>query len=365
MTVKDIINFLEQIAPPSLQEHYDNSGLILGSPEMECKGVLVALDSTEEIVKEAIARQCNLIVVHHPIIFGGLKKINPSGYVGRAVITAIKNDIAIYAIHTNLDNVLHGVNGKMASMLNLQKTSVLSTRAGAISQLVTYVPTNHLDAVRNALFAAGAGHIGNYDEAAFSNEGTGSFRAMAGANPFVGQMGERHYEKEIRLEMVFPSANQATVIQALKLAHPYEEVAYNVTILANQNPQIGSGLIGELPEEMDEISFLQWVCKQFHIKVLRHTALRGRKVKRVALCGGAGSFLIPRALAAGADVFLTADLKYHEFFDANGKLILADLGHFESEQCTIHLLFDLLQEKFTNFAVLKTGLVTNPVHYLI
>ncbi|MFZ9661734.1 MAG: Nif3-like dinuclear metal center hexameric protein, partial [Chitinophagaceae bacterium] len=305
MTVKEIINFLENIASPALQENYDNTGLIIGSSETECTGILVALDATDEVVHEAIEKKCNLLIVHHPIIFGGLKKINPNGYVGKSVIAAIKNDIAIYAIHTNLDNVLHGVNGKMASQLQMTEISVLSPKNGALSQIVTYVPTSHLDKVRDSLFSAGAGQIGNYDEAAFVQEGLGSFRALKGAKPFIGQEGKRHYEKEVRLELIFPTVKQTEIISVLKSVHPYEEVAYNVTALSNHDNHIGSGLIGSLPQAMEELAFLKLVKDTFSLKVLRHTRLTGNKIRRVALCGGAGSFLISKALSAKADIFLT------------------------------------------------------------
>jgi dinuclear metal center YbgI/SA1388 family protein len=304
-------------------------------------------------------------VAHHPIIFSGLKKLNASHYVGRAVISAIKNDIAIYAIHTNLDNVLHGVNGKMAAMLGLQKTSILKPLAGQLGKLVTFVPLDHLEAVRTALFQAGAGHIGNYDEAAFSSEGTGSFRAGLGADPFVGEQGVRHYEKEARLEVIYPIHLQQKLVACLRAAHPYEEVAYDLLALQNVDHSKGAGIIGELDTDWDEQEFLRKVAVIFGLKLVRHTALRGKPLRKVALCGGAGSFLITSALRSGADIYITADVKYHEFFEADGKMVLADIGHFESEQFTVNLLFDLLQEKFPNFAVLKSGVETNPVQYLI
>jgi dinuclear metal center YbgI/SA1388 family protein len=365
MKISAIINFLETVAPPALQESYDNSGLITGSGSWDCTGILVTLDATEEVVQEAAAKGCNLIVAHHPIVFAGIKKIDPSHYVGRAVISAIKHDVAIYAIHTNLDNVIRGVNGKMADMLGLKNRSILKPVAGQLGKLVTFVPHAHLDAVRNALFRAGAGHIGNYDETGFYSQGTGSFRAGAGADPFVGEQGQRHYEPETRLEVIYPLHIQKSLVMALIEAHPYEEVAYDLLLLHNMDQSAGSGMVGELETEWEEQEFLRRVAVIFGLTVVRHTPLRGKPVKKVALCGGAGSFLIFNALRSSADVFITADVKYHEFFEADGKLVIADIGHYESEQFTVNLLFDLLQEKFPNFAVLKSGVETNPVQYLI
>jgi dinuclear metal center YbgI/SA1388 family protein len=365
MNISAIINFLETIAPRALQESYDNTGLLTGSGQTDCSGVLVTLDVTEEVVHEALRQGCNLIVAHHPVIFSGLKKIDPGHYVGRAVIAAVKNDIAMYAIHTNLDNIIHGVNGKIASLLGLKNPAILKPSAGQLRKMVSFVPHEQLDTVRNALFWAGAGKIGNYDEAGFYSEGKGSFRAREGANPFVGKHGIRHYEPETRLEVIYPAHLEARIVHALKEAHPYEEVAYDLIPLHNEDQGVGSGLIGELEADMGELEFLKEVAAIFRLKLVRHTPLLGKPVKKVAICGGAGSFLISKSLQAGADVFITADVKYHEFFEANGRMVIADIGHYESEQFTINLLFDLLQEKFLNFAVLKSGVETNPVQYLI
>ncbi len=363
MKIAAIRSFLETIAPPSLQEHYDNAGLITGSPDWECTGILCTLDATEEVVQEAIEKKCNLVVAHHPIIFGGLKKINGKNYVEQTIIRAIKNDIAIYAIHTNLDNVLEGVNGRMADQLGLVNRRILAPKSGLLRKLHTFVPAAHLAAVRDALFAAGAGHIGNYSECSFASGGTGTYKAEAGASPFLGEVGKRHQEEEIRVEVILPAWLEQTVIAALKSAHPYEEVAYDCVPLANQLAQVGSGMVGELEEPLAEEAFLGQLKAVFGVPVVRHSALRGQPVKTVAICGGAGSFLISNALAAGADFFVTADLKYHEFFDANGRMVLADIGHYESEQFTTSLLSDILSKKFTTFAVLKTGVRTNPVFY--
>jgi dinuclear metal center YbgI/SA1388 family protein len=363
MKISAITSYLESLAHPLLQEKYDNAGLIIGDANRECIGILVCLDSTEEIVKEAIAKKCNLIVAHHPIIFGGLKKINGKNYVEKAVIAAIKNDIAIYAIHTNLDNVITGVNGRIAAMLGLEDISVLSEKPDVLKKLYTFVPADHADVVRNAVFAAGAGHIGNYSECSFNIEGTGTFKGGDGSNPYVGETGSRHYEKEVRIETIFPAFLENKIIDALIAAHPYEEVAYDVLSLSNTHAGTGSGLIGSLPGPVDEINFLTRIKEIFEVPVIRHTDLTGRPVERIAVCGGAGSFLISRALAEKADFYITSDIKYHEFFDANDRMVIADIGHYESEQFTINLLHEILEQKFPNFAVRKTEVTTNPVHY--
>ena len=363
MKIAEVIATLESLAPPSLQESYDNAGLITGSPDWTCSGILCSLDATEDVIIEARSKGCNLVVAHHPIIFGGLKKINGKNYVEQTIIRAIKEDIAIYAIHTNLDNVLKGVNGKIAEMMGLEKQMILSEKDGTLKKLYTFVPLAHAEKVRTALFEAGGGQIGNYTECSFNVEGTGTFKAGEGADPFVGNLHERHSENEIRLELVFPSHLQGPIIKALKAAHPYEEVAFDIVALSNPHPGIGSGLLGELPEALSEQAFLQKIRSVFGTPVIRHTAFTGRPVKKVAICGGAGSFLIAKALAKGADAYLTGDLKYHEFFDANGRLLLADVGHYESEQYTIGLLAGVLAKKFPTFAVLKTEVETNPVRY--
>ncbi len=363
MTIRTIITHLETFAPLSYQESYDNAGLIIGSPAWPCSGVLICLDATEAVIKEAVARNCNLVIAHHPVIFKGLQKITGKNYVEKAVIAAIKNDIAIYAIHTNLDNVQSGVNGKMADRLGLINRSVLQTKAGTLKKLITYVPLDQVELVRDALFKTGSGHIGNYSECSFSAEGTGTFKPGEHTHPFAGKQGERHYEKECKIEVIFPAYLQDALTAAMITVHPYEEVAYDVIELANRHPAVGSGLIGELENPVTENEFFKFLQQRFHLKYLRHSRLCGKPVKKVAVCGGAGSFLLPDALAGNADVFVTSDLKYHEFFDANDRLVIADIGHYESEQFTVDLLSEILKNIFPTFAVLKTELNTNPVHY--
>ncbi len=363
MTISTILTLLERIAPPYLQESYDNAGLIIGNSQWECGGVLVALDATKEVINEAIEKKCNLVVVHHPIIFKGLQKINGKNYVEQAIITAIKNDIAIYAIHTNLDNVIDGVNGKIADKLGLINRSILQPKNDLIQKLVVFVPIANKDQLLQVLFEAGAGNIGNYSECSFVSEGIGTFKPGENAHPFSGTIGVQHSDNEIKIEVVFPIWLQGQILSAMKQAHPYEEVAYEVFTLANSNQMVGSGLIGELAMKMDEKEYLKHIKEIFNTSVIRHTLLLNKPIKRVAVCGGAGSFLTSAAIAKGADIYITADVKYHEFFDAEQKLVIADIGHFESEQYTIDLLADVLRQNFPNFAVLKTGVLTNPVHY--
>jgi dinuclear metal center YbgI/SA1388 family protein len=365
MKINEIILYLESLAHPSLQEHYDNAGLITGDAIWKCSGIICSLDATEEVVKEAVEKKCNLIVAHHPIIFGGLKKINGKNYVEKTIIAAIKNDIAIYAIHTNLDNVIGGVNGKIASMLGLENISILSPKEATLKKIFTFVPVDKAEQVRNGIFIAGGGHIGNYSECSFNAEGNGSFKAGEGTNPFVGDIGKQHQEKEIKIEVIFPSFLENKIVSALKMAHPYEEPAFDLVSLSNSDPFVGSGVIGEWPEAIDERQFLAKLKEVFGVPVIRHTALWNKPIKRIALCGGAGSFLISKALAAGADAYISSDIKYHEFFDANKRLLIADIGHYESEQFTIDLLKEVLGQKFPTFAVLKTEVKTNPVHYFL
>jgi dinuclear metal center YbgI/SA1388 family protein len=365
MKINEITLYLESLAHPSLQEHYDNAGLITGDAGWECSGVICSLDATEGVVKEAIGKKCNLIVAHHPIIFGGLKKINGKNYVEKAIITAIKNDIAIYAIHTNMDNVIEGVNGKIAKMLGLKNISILSPKENILKKLFTFAPVDKAEQVRNAIFTAGGGHIGKYSECSFNSEGIGTFKAGEGTTPYVGEAGNQHHEKEIKIEVIFPSFLENKIVAAMKLAHPYEEAAFDVVSLSNSNQSIGSGIIGEWPDAMDEKQFLSALKDIFKVPVIRHTILLNKPIRRVAVCGGAGSFLISKALAAGADAYITADMKYHEYFDANNRMLIADIGHYESEQFTIDLLKEVLEQKFPTFAVLKTEVKTNPVHYFL
>lgn len=364
MKVSAITQHLESIAPRAYQESYDNSGLLTGNPAMEVTGVLITLDCTEEVVDEAIAASCNLIIAHHPIVFRGLKKLTGSTYVERTIINAIRNNIAIYAIHTNLDNVLPGVNRKIAEKIGLKNLRILAPKTDTLTKLVTFIPVADAEHVMAALHAAGAGQIGNYKNCSFRVEGTGTFMPNEQANPAIGQSNKQESVTEIRAEVLFPSYLERKIIQTLRSAHPYEEVAYYLTALTNENQEVGSGMVGELDEPMDPLPFLQGVKQKMDLPLIKHTALLDRPVKKVAVCGGAGSFLIPQAIASGAQVFITSDIKYHEFFDADNRLILADIGHYESEVFTKDLIGDILNEKFPTFAVNFSRSITNPVRYL-
>jgi dinuclear metal center YbgI/SA1388 family protein len=363
MRISDVLACLENIAPVTYQESYDNAGLLTGASSWTCSGVLVTLDCTEEVLKEAHANGCNLVVAHHPILFSGLKKLNGKTYVERAIIFAIKHDIAIYAIHTNLDNVVSGVNAMIADKLGLVNRLVLEPKKNTLRKLFTFVPGHAAEKLRNALFGTGAGMIGNYSECSFNTEGQGTFKAAEGANPYVGEIGSRHTEDEVKVEVVFPARLQDKLVTAMRAAHPYEEVAFDIVDLVNPHPGVGSGLVGYLESPVDEEGFLKHVRRVFGVGCIRHTRLLGKPVKKVAVCGGAGSFLRFSALTQGVDFFITADMKYHEFFDAEDRMVIADIGHWESEQFTTDLLLDILRQKFPTFALLKSKVDTNPVKY--
>lgn len=365
MKLHELTNYLESLAPLAYQEDYDNSGLIVGRPDAEVNQALVSLDCTEAVVDEARATDCQVIISHHPIVFKGLKKLNGKTYVERVVEKAIKHNIAIYAIHTNLDHVQNGVNARICQTLGLTDCRILTPKMGLLKKLVTYAPLSHADKVRNALFTAGAGQIGNYSECSFNTDGTGTFTAGDGTEPFVGQKNIRQNEAEVKIETIYPANLENKILVALLMEHPYEEVAYDLYPLTNQFATVGAGMIGELAQPVDELTFLQSVKKQMNANAIRYTKLRNKPVKRVAVCGGSGSFLLKQAINAGADMFISADFKYHEFFDAEEKLVIADIGHFESEQFTQNLLVEIIRKKFANFAVRLTAINTNPIKYLI
>ncbi len=364
MRLSEIINVLENFASPYLQENYDNATLIVGDYRYEISSALISLDCTEEIVDEAIKVGANLIISHHPIVFKGLKSLTGKNYVERTIIKAIKNNIAIYAMHTNLDNVKGGVNYKIADKLGLENCKILSPKSGFLRKLVFFVPVNASQMVQEALFKASAGNIGNYDECSFSVEGTGSFRANDSANPTIGEKNKRHFEKENRVEVIFNMADEKKILKALMGSHPYEEVAYDIYQLENRNQDIGSGIIGELKKETDAFDFLNEIKRVMQADGIRYTKPHKKVIKKVAICGGSGSFLLSKAIANEADIFITADFKYHEFFDAENKIIIADIGHFESEQYTKELFMEILQKKIPNFATHLSSISTNPINYL-
>lgn len=361
--IRDITNLLEELAPIRLQENYDNCGLLTGSKSTHATGALITLDVTEATIDEAIEQHCNLIIAHHPLIFSGLKKLSGNTWVERTLIKAIKNDIAIYAIHTNLDNVYEGVNKMIAQKIGLKDGRILQTKKGLLKKIVCFCPADKADVVRDALFSAGAGSIGNYEHCSFNSTGEGTFKGNEKSNPYVGIPGQLHRENEVKIESIFPAYSEAQVLTSLMLAHPYEEVAYDVIPLDNHWAKVGSGYIGLLNEAMDEKDFLAHLKKVFHCGSIRHTALSGKKIKKVALCGGSGSFLLQDAIINHADIFVTADFKYHQFFDADNQIVIADIGHYESEQFTKELIFNEIQKKFSTFALCLSKNNTNPIHY--
>lgn len=363
MKVSDVISELEKLAPTDYAEGFDNVGLLLGDKDAAVKKILVTHDTLEAVVDEAVQKGANLIVSFHPIIFSGLKSLTGKNYVERTVMKAIKNEIAVYAIHTAYDNSRYGVNHIISNHLDLKNSKILIPQKGTLEQLVTYVPDEHAEKVRNALFQAGAGNIGNYDSCTFNIQGKGSFRAKEGANPFVGTVGEVHYENETRISAVFEKHRRGKILKALRENHPYEEVAYEIIALENADKNIGMGMIGDLEEEMSGKEFLKFLKERMKAESVRHSQILDKPIKRVAVLGGSGSFAIEAALAAGADAYVTADLKYHDFYRAEGRILLADIGHYESERYTKVGLTSYLSEKFPNFAILKSEINTNPVHY--
>ncbi|SFC59312.1 dinuclear metal center protein, YbgI/SA1388 family [Flagellimonas taeanensis] len=364
MTVQDITKILEELAPLAHAENFDNVGLLVGNPNMPVKGVLVTLDTLENVVDEAIEKQYNMIVSFHPIIFSGLKKLTGSTYVERVVMKAVTHNIAIYSMHTALDNSIMGVNAKICEVLDIKHPKILIPRKGAIKKLTTYAPLKDAEKVKDALFAVGAGEIGKYSNCSYSLEGTGSFKAGSNANPAVGKIGEVHFEKETQINVIYTFEKEKKILEALFEAHPYEEVAHEVVTLENTNQDMGMGMVGTLEHEMNERDFLLLVKERMGASVVRHTRLLGKKVRKVAVLGGSGAFAIAAAKRAGADVFITADIKYHQFFEAEDQIVIADIGHFETEQFTKDLLVDHLTKKIPNFAVALSESITNPIKYL-
>ena len=363
--IRHLAAHIEALAPLAYQESYDNVGLLVGDANTDITGVLVTLDVTEAVVDEAIAKGCNVIVAHHPIVFKGLKKLNGKTYVERTVIKAIKNDIALYAAHTNLDNVAGGVNFKIAEKLKLKNVRILSPKTQVLTKLVTFVPVADTQRVLDALYTAGAGQIGDYKNCSFRVNGTGTFQPGDDARPVIGEIGKYHEESENRIEVIMPTHQQEQLLTTLRQVHPYNEVAYYLTALDNQHQEVGSGAVGELPDALTGESWLAYLKENMNLNLIRYTPLPDRPIRRIAVCGGVGSFLLPDALRAEADVFVTADYKYHEFFDAEGRIGICDIGHYESEVFTKDLIRGHLAKKFTTFAVILSVTDTNPVRYFI
>jgi len=364
MKIKEVISVIETMAPLAYAEDFDNVGLLTGNPEDETTGILVCHDALENVIDEAISKKCNMVVCFHPILFSGLKKITGKNYVERAVLKAIKNDIAIYAVHTALDNHQNGVNKIFCDALGLQNTKILVPKENFIQKLVTYtIPENH-QKLRNALFDAGAGNIGNYENCSFNTQGIGSYQGNENSNPEIGERGEFVENTEIKIEVTFEKHLQSKILKALFSNHVYEEVAYEIYDLKNSHQNIGLGMIGELETEMPEKDFLLFVKNKMKADGIRHSEYLGKPIKKVAVLGGSGSFAIKKAIQAGADAFLTADLKYHQFYEAENQLLLADIGHYESERYTKNYIVDYLTKKNANFAIILSEENTNPVKYL-
>lgn len=361
--IKDVITYLETIAPLAHQESYDNSGLLTGDKFDNVTGIIICLDSTEEVVQEAIDTNCNLIIAHHPIIFSGLKKITGKNYVERTIIKAIKNNISIYAIHTNLDNIVSGVNFQFAKRLGLINLTILKSKPNTLNKLVCFVPSAVKQEILQTMYDAGAGHIGNYSECSFTVHGEGSFTPNQAANPTIGTQGRPEKVAETRIEILVPNNLTNAVIQALKTAHPYEEVAYYISSLDNLNQELGAGIIGNFKKEYSIPEFLHHLKSTMNLEVIKYTKSYAGTIKSIAICGGSGSFLLPAALGEKVDAYVSADFKYHEYFDAENKLLICDIGHYESEVSTKDLLYDILSKKFSSFALNLSKIDTNPINY--
>ena len=363
MKIKEICDCIEEFAPLAYQESYDNAGLQCGDPQADVKAALLCIDVTPGILEEAVRLGAGLVISHHPVIFGGLKRLTGATLPERLIMDALKNDIAIYSAHTNVDSVYRGVSFRMAEKIGLSDVKVLAPVRGKLKKLVFFVPEDDAAGVREAIFEAGAGHIGEYDMCSFNAAGKGSFRGSDETDPYVGKKGEFHMEPELRVETIFPADREKKILSALISAHPYDEVAYDVYPLDNEFERLGMGVVGKLDTGLDEKKFMELLKKEFGVPVVRHSPLTGSEIRKVAMCGGSGSFLLGRAISSGADAFVTGDVKYHPFFDASGKILMADIGHYESEQFTTDIFYDLLMKNFPNFAVHLTELNTNPVNY--
>ena len=362
MKIKELLYSFEEFAPLALQEDFDNSGLQIGNSESDIKGVLICIDITPEVVEEAIKYDLNLIVSHHPLIFSRLKKITGSDYIEKSIILAIKNNISIYCGHTNFDNVYNGVSAKICEKIGLKNLKILAPKEDILKKIVVFVPQSHAEKVRNAMFEAGAGHIGNYDNCSFNIQGSGSFRANESTNPFVGERGKVHFEDEQRIEMIYPSYIEKKLISKILESHPYEEVAYDIYKLDNKWKTVGLGMTGELEKAFPEKIFLNILKEKFNLSSLKHTNFLNKPIKKVAVCGGSGAFLISAAKHTGADIYISGDIKYHDYFLAENRILIVDIGHFESEQFTKEIFYDIIMKKNPNFAVRFSEIITNPIN---
>lgn len=365
MKIKEFINEFEQIIPVRQAEDFDNVGLLCGNPDREITGILIAHDALENVIDEAIEKKMNFVFCFHPIIFSGLKSITGKNYVEKAVLKALENKIAIYAIHTAFDNDYFGVNYKICEVLGLKNQQVLMPKKNQLKKLEVYVPTDSAEILRNALFVAGAGNIGFYDECSFTIQGDGTFRPLEGSNPVTGTHNERENANEVLINVIFEDYKTNQILFAMKENHPYEEVAYQLITLENDNQYTGLGRYGDLEQEMDELDFLTFIKQKFNIDIIRHSSLNNKKIRTIGVLGGSGASGIKAAMSAKCDAYITGDVKYHDFFSAEGKMLICDIGHFESEQFVVQQLFEILSEKFTTFAIAKTTQKTNPVNYFL
>lgn len=365
MTIQKVIAEIEKHIAMPQAEDFDNVGLLCGLPERNVSGILVCHDALENVVDEAIQRNCNLIVCFHPIIFSGLKSLTGKNYVERAVLKAIENKVAIYAIHTAFDNDYYGVNAGICNLLGLKNLKILQPKKNNLKQLNVYVPKDYSEKVKEALFSAGAGNIGFYDECSFKVEGKGTFRPTEGSNPFSGEQNVRENADEDMISVIFESFKQNQLIAAMKSAHPYEEVAHQIYQIDNENQYSGLGMYGEFETEMDEREFMSFVKEKFNLNIIKHSDFNQKKIRRVGVLGGSGASGIKAALSKKCDAYLTGDLKYHDYFLAESKMLICDIGHYESEQLVSQQLFEILSQKFSTFAILKSSEKTNPVNYFL
>ena len=364
LKIKDILKEIEQYAPLPLQESFDNAGVQVGDANQYATGALLCLDVTEEVMDEAIEKGCNLVISHHPLAFKSFKSLTGSTYIERCLMKACKYDLVVYAAHTNLDNAVGGVNYRLAELIGLQNVRILSPQKGALLKLVTFVPEAYAELVRTTLFNVGAGCIGSYDSCSYNLHGEGTFRAGEDCHPFCGEVGKLHFENEVRIETVLPVYKKATVTRALLSVHPYEEPVFDFYALDNTWDQAGSGVVGELPESENELAFLQRIKALFSVGCVKHSPFTGKVIREVAICGGSGAFLIKDAINYGADVFITGEAKYNDFYDVEDRILLAVIGHYESEVCTKDIFYNIISKKFPTFAVHFSNVNSNPVKYL-
>ncbi len=360
-TIGDLSSALESVAPSLYAESYDNVGLLVGRSEWKCEKVLVALDITEAVVQEAIEKGVQAIVAHHPVIFGGIQRLTGEDTAQRAIELAIKHSIALLACHTNLDAIEGGVSYRMAQAISLVNVRTLQPRSGLLWNLIVYVPAESAETLLEALWEAGAGKMGAYDECAFRSHGLGSFRPKEGAHPHNGVIGERAFADEIRLELLVPEGARKKVHQCMMEHHPYEEIAHSWLKHDGVHHSVGFGAIGQW-DACDWPEAVRRIKTAFGVASFRHTMPIASDYRTVAVCGGAGADLLAQAKSQQAELFITSDITYHRYFGADDRLVFIDIGHWESEQHAMELLIDIVREKFPNFAVLKSETNTNPMH---